>query len=253
VIRRPRAQPFRDLRPLVPYAAAAGGGLVLGILLIALFVFPPNAAPIEGEIPSVVGFTFDEATQKLEVAGFDARLGERRPSERAPANAVIAQDPAAGEQASRGTTVTLDVSGGSQARDVPPVTGMSRDEALAALERAGFTLGEVVEEHSDAPRGAVIGTRPAAGERLPPGAEIALVMSDGPGEVKTPDVIGQNYAIARAMLEQLGLELGDVRFDSLTFRDPNTIIAQSPAAGSLVQPGTRVNVTVAGGGGGGRQ
>ena len=98
---------------------------------------------------------------------------------------------------------------------------------MAAQPSSTGTVGRVTEKASEEPRGAVIGTNPAAGKLVPASAEVDLVLSSGPAQVTAPDVVGQNYAVARAMLEQLGLALGEVTFDSTAVQPPNTIIAQS--------------------------
>jgi beta-lactam-binding protein with PASTA domain len=229
------------------YLVVALAGLLVGALLVAIFVFPPTGAAEEGTVPTVIGLAFDEAEQKLELAGFKARMGESRNNATAPKNTVIAQLPPADSRELRGTEIVLDVSAGEELVEIPSITGLAREAAAAALEGAGLAVGRVTEKASEEPRGAVIGTNPAAGKLVPASAEVDLVLSSGPAQVTAPDVVGQNYAVARAMLEQLGLALGEVTFDSTAVQPPNTIIAQSPAAGASVPPGTRIDLRVSGG------
>jgi beta-lactam-binding protein with PASTA domain len=46
------------------------------------------------------------------------------------------------------------------------------------------------------------------------------------------------------MLEQVGLRVGEVTTDSLATGVSQTVISQSPAAGSRLAPGTRVNLSI---------
>jgi serine/threonine-protein kinase len=68
--------------------------------------------------------------------------------------------------------------------------------------------------------------------------------SSGPPAVNAPDVVGQSYGTARAMLEQVGLRVGDVVTDSLATGIPQTVISQTPAAGSRLTPGSRVSLSI---------
>jgi beta-lactam-binding protein with PASTA domain len=59
-----------------------------------------------------------------------------------------------------------------------------------------------------------------------------------------PDVVGQNLDAAKALLHQLGLELGSTRDDSASASVAGTVVAQTPAAGAGVTPGTTVSLRV---------
>ena len=85
---------------------------------------------------------------------------------------------------------------------------------------------------------------PGAGTAVSPSTRVDLIISSGPPMVNAPDVVGQSYGSARAMLEQVGLKLGDVTTDSLATGVPQTVIAQSPAAGSRLAPGSRVSLSI---------
>jgi beta-lactam-binding protein with PASTA domain len=61
-----------------------------------------------------------------------------------------------------------------------------------------------------------------------------------------PDVMGQDYNQARALLFQLGFQVGHVTVDSSGRFTPNTVIGQSPAASSNAPAGTTVSLTISG-------
>jgi serine/threonine-protein kinase len=137
------------------------------------------------------------------------------------------------------------VSAGQRQLQVPPVVGLTQALAQEAIEKAGLEVGEVRERESQSARGAVLETYPAAGQTVSPSTRVDITVSSGPPAVEAPDVVGQSYATARTLLEQVGLRLGDVTVDSLSTSIPNTVISQTPAAGSRVVPGTRVSLTIA--------
>jgi len=232
-------------RRLLPYALVAAGGFLLAYLFVAFFIFPPQIVPDDGKVPQVVGLLFDEAVTRLDAAGFKAKTGEERFVELAPKSTVLAQSPPPGATEPRGTEVILDVSAGQRQVQVPSIVGMAQSVAADAIDKAGLELGSVSERESQAARGAVLEMTPPAGTSVAPSTRIDLIVSSGPPAVDAPDVVGQSYAAARGMLEQVGLRVGDVITDSLaTAPSPQTVISQTPAAGSRVAPGSKVSLSI---------
>jgi len=231
-------------RRLLPYALVAAGGFLLAYLFVAFLIFPPQIVPDDAKVPQVVGLLFDEAVTRLEAAGFKAKRGEERFVELAPKSTVLAQSPPPGATEPRGTEVVLDISAGQRQVQVPSVIGLAEPVAEDAIEKAGLEVGAVTERESQSARGAVLQTTPAAGTAAAPSTRIDLVVSSGPPAVDAPDVVGQPYAAARAMLEQVGLKVGDVVTDSTSTAGPQTVISQTPAAGSRVAPGSKVSLSI---------
>jgi eukaryotic-like serine/threonine-protein kinase len=232
-------------RRLLPYAVVAAGGFLLAYLVVAFLIFPPQLVPDDAKVPQVVGLLYDEAVTRLEAAGFKAKTGEERFVELAPKSTVLAQSPPPGASAPRGTEIVLDVSAGRRQLQVPSVVGLTQSLAQDAIEKAGLEVGDVSERESQSARGAVLETSPAVGTPVSPSTRVDLVVSSGPPAVEAPDVVGQSYSAARSMLEQVGLRLGDVLTDSLSTSAPQSVISQTPAAGTRLIPGSRVSLTIA--------
>jgi beta-lactam-binding protein with PASTA domain len=231
-------------RRLLPYALVAAGGFLLAYLFVAFVIFPPQIVPDDAKVPQVVGLLFDEAVTRVEAAGFKAKTGEERFVELAPKSTVLAQSPPPGATEPRGTDVVLDVSAGQRQVQVPSVVGLAQPVAEDAIEKAGLEVGAINERESQSARGAVLATAPPAGSAVAPSTRIDLVVSSGPPAVNAPDVVGQPYAAARAMLEQVGLQVGGVVTDSTSTAAPQTVISQTPAAGSRVAPGSKVSLSI---------
>jgi serine/threonine-protein kinase len=100
----------------------------------------------------------------------------------APAGTVVDQQPAAGGEAPRGTTVTLSVSRGPTESQVPNVDGLSEEDAVNTLESAGFAV-EVQREETDDPNlnGFVLRQDPEAGTRAPQGSTVTIVVGQFSG------------------------------------------------------------------------
>jgi serine/threonine-protein kinase len=142
--------------------------------------------------------------------------------------------------------VTLFVSRGQFQFEVPNVVGLTEDEAVAAIESAGLVVGERTTQPSEEPEGTVISQDPAAGEQVPGGSEVNLVVSSGP-EITTvvvPDVVCFTFAEAARELRDLGLvvEQAGQEPSNPACPAPNRVVRQEPVAGTEVETGTSVRL-----------
>ncbi|MBV6521334.1 MAG: Serine/threonine-protein kinase PrkC [Gemmatimonadaceae bacterium] len=228
------------------YVIVAAAGFLLAYVLIAFFVFPDDGVATGVKVPVVVGMNYEDAVRRLAAIGLKGTLGESRVTSASPRSTVLAQHPAAGLDASRGTSIVLDVSTSERPTTVPTIAGMTQAGAAAELKRVGLNLGRVQEEAADDPRGTVLRLRPDAGQVVPMGTAIDLVVSGGPSELFMPDVIGREVGEATIMLEQLGVQMAPIEYDSASTLPRGSVISQSPAAGASLSQGTPVLLRVAG-------
>ena len=233
-------------KAILRYAAVAAAGFLLAYLLVALFVFPDTGVADGVKVPAVVGMHFDDAVRRLAGIGLKGTLGESRVSTSAPQSTVLAQHPAAGLDAVRGATILLDVSAGQERTTVPSVVGRTQDDAVSELHRVGLTAGQITEQAGDDPRGTVLQLHPDAGQVVPAGTTIDLVISGGPSELFMPDVLGREVAAAKIMLEQLGVALAPIEYDSGSTLPHGSVISQTPLAGAALLPHTAVILRIAG-------
>jgi beta-lactam-binding protein with PASTA domain len=234
------------LRRAMPYVIAAALGFTAAYIVVAVAVFPSSGGSDDISVPSVTGMTVSDATTRLEKSGFKLKQGSSRPSEGAPAGTVIEQTPLGGAVDRPGTVVTVVTSAGQREAVVPETKGMSRRDAERALEDAGFSVGSVTQQSSDAARGTVLATTPAAGDKVPAGA-VTLVLSSGPQSVTLPNVVGRSYADARSALEQIGLLVAGSGLDSASTEPAGTVVSQSPSAGRTVPSGTTIQLRLSAG------
>ncbi|MEU1027037.1 PASTA domain-containing protein, partial [Streptomyces sp. NPDC005904] len=92
------------------------------------------------QVPDVTGDSEADATSELEDAGLKVRIDPNRKHSDEDKGAVVEQSPGADRQLAEGDTVTLVLSKGPPMVKVPDVTGMSVDDAVDALEGAGFDV-----------------------------------------------------------------------------------------------------------------
>jgi beta-lactam-binding protein with PASTA domain len=224
----------------------AGVAFTIAWLIVAVVLLPDTGPAPSAVVPPVVGLRYDEAERKLAEAGLRAALGESRPSLNAPRRYVLAQTPAAGTAVGPEVVVTLDVSAGQLRVAVPSVAGMSRDDAIAILRTANLEIGQVVERPGPDARGTVMSSQPAAGQQVPQGSPVELIVSAGPSELLMPDVVGRELFEVRSTLEQLGLRIGETQYDSTSALPTGLVVSQVPSAGTPVTVSSLISIRVSG-------
>ena len=128
---------------------------------------------------------------------------------------------------------------------VPPVSSLTVDEASVIL--APLELGvDVVEEFSeDIPKGVVIRTDPAIGEKARKGSPVTLYVSKGQERYLIPsDLAGQDARDATAALEALTLVVAGTNevFDELI--PVGKVVSTDPVGGTSVKRETPVTILV---------
>ena len=115
---------------------------------------------------------------------------------------------------------------------VPNVVGLTTDEAIEKLEKAGFTYTTEQKNSDTVEEGTVISTTPKAGSTRKKGETITIVESSGGDYTYLEDYTNKNYTEVKAKLELAGInvliEKKDVE-DKEKYKDKeNIIIDQSP-------------------------
>ncbi len=207
-------------------------------------------------VPNVVERLLPEAERLI--SAVDLRVGVIREVESdVPAGRVIEQKPRAGTDiaANRVEAVDLLVSRGRPAPvmiEVPNVVGRDEPAAREQITAAGLAVGSVAREHTPERAGIVVEQKPRAGARFPRGEPVSvdLLVSLGPPPPPVaramPDLIGAPLEAVPERLAPLELSLAGVRSRAST-ESKGTVVAQQPAAGTAIKPGSRVDVTVSDG------
>jgi serine/threonine-protein kinase len=125
---------------------------------------------------------------------------------------------------------------------VPPVVGLTSDQATRSLADAGLGI-RVVTRPSDDPADVVIGQRPRAGAFVGDDTTVELLVSRGPPSVEIPEVTDLSSADARTALERAGFVVAET-----TAFDENvaagSVIGTDPPVGTAVAPDSQVTMTV---------
>ncbi len=203
----------------------------------------PTLTGNEALVPQLVGLNLEQAEPWLKERNLPYKIEEEH-SDQYEAGEIISQFPLALQPLRSGEQVELTVSLGPSEREVPAVVGLPVEEATKTL--AAMSLRVVTEQafSETVPPGVVLTQFPEAGTKVPAGATVRLFVNPESQPATIPNLVGQNFQEAGAVLARLGLGVQFVNQPDNS-RPPGTVISQFPPGGSPLQPGTIVTLAVA--------
>lgn len=137
-----------------------------------------STGPARVPVPDVVGYEASLARLLIRSSGLSVDHVDQTQAP-TPKDVTVNTRPPAGTALPPGSGVTLVVSVGAPTIRVPSVIGMTFDDAKAALEAAGLTVGTNYSRTAPAgtPVGSVLEQRPGAGTLSAPGTAIDLIVA----------------------------------------------------------------------------
>ena len=160
-------------------------------------------------VPYLINEYEDKAVQLLVRSGLTPSITRTSDGEK-PAGAVIMQNPGYDVRLKKGDIVYLTVSTGPVRQEVPDLSGKTEQEAREILSKVGFTLLVLPErEVSRENVGTIVRQSPRAGEIAVQNGIIQVALSGGC--VLLQDLTGYSYNEALGILEQMGVEVKDVK------------------------------------------
>jgi serine/threonine-protein kinase len=223
-------------------------------------------------VPDIVGQQLADAGAALRTAGLKPIVF--RVPNAASKGTVIAQKPAAGSRAPRGSKVRVNVSTGSQTPapttrgttttgattttggttttsapakvTVPKVVGLQQGPAQRRLHDA--RLGSrVLYVSAQAPSGQVVSQAPSAGTTVKRGARVTIRVSLGPSQTKTtvvPDVVGNDQQTATSTLGSAGFAVQVIQVPVTDPSQAGMVVDEQPSGGSRAPTGSQVTIYV---------
>jgi len=207
-----------------------------------------TSAPVEVEMPTVVGSDIDSARNALTALGLNV-LVDFSESDTIASGIVMSADVQPGTKILSGTNVNLMVSSGTDSVEMPDVTGKPISEAKLTLELSGFTVMSEEASSDEVPQGYVISQNPDPGVMAAKGVAVTITVSVGPTDVKVkvPGIIGLDEADATVTLIENDLSIGRITYVPSDAYPEGTVCSQSIAEGSFVGQSTVVDFEVSSG------
>lgn len=198
-------------------------------------------------VPDFSGKTVDEATQSANAKGIGIYEASTEASDDVPEGQIISQDPVAGSQVAKGTTINVTVSTGEAKVTIPVgIAGSSQSDAEDLLDGLGLVTEIELQYDENVEVGDVISCDPAEGTEVSKGSTVKLYISKGEDDsdkVSVPAVIGKTEENAKQMLDSVGLSY-TVTTTTDESQENGVVISCSPDVGESVDNGTSVTLTV---------
>jgi beta-lactam-binding protein with PASTA domain len=215
--------------------------LIVGGILFLSSLNSKNAGTVP--VPDVVGIDLAQARTTLGDAGFAVKTN-LVPNATHPLNQVVKETPGAGNRAKKGSTITLEVSGGSNQSAIPDLTGSTVADAARLLREQGLKLGKIVHAQSDTiQKDRVIRTDPKAGTSVTANSAVNLVVSAGPKPVLVPNVLNLDSTTAANQLGQQGFIIKK-QFQASDSVQTGNVISTNPGPNTPAPQGSVVTLVI---------
>lgn len=216
----------------------------IAVLALVLLSGCASARSATVTLPRVVGDRSTVASDRLASLGINVVTLPRFSPQ--PRGVVIAQGQPAGAKLAHGSTVALTVSSGVARSTMPKLAGLRTTGATTALRRLHLAV-LAFTVFSDAPRGTVVSSFPAAGAVLGYDGQARVDVSGGPPPVgaapaSVPNVRGEDGSTAQKRLRARWL-VPDL-FYAPSAAPEGSVVRQTVAPGTRARLGTLVGLAV---------
>ena len=224
-------------------------------------------------MPDIVGQQEHDAVQTVTALGLKPDVAQVPSAQ--PSGTIVAQHPAGGTKAPRGSGVRLNVSKGKSAQAAPPrpaaapptappakpkqpaaapvsvpsVVGLTLSAAEAKIRAAGLVV-DARNVPSSEPKGTVVSQSPSAGTSVKRGSGVLVNVSLGPSKQPTsqatvPDVAGEDQTTARSDLVNAGFTVAVVYQSTNDPTQDGVVSDQTPQGGTRAAAHSKVTIYVA--------
>ncbi|TYZ30434.1 Stk1 family PASTA domain-containing Ser/Thr kinase [Selenomonas caprae] len=126
---------------------------------------------------------------------------------------------------------------------VPDVTGKQMTLARQILEDKKLRVNVAETYDASVPAGTVVSQNPEAGAKVKEERLVTIYVSKGGESLEMPDLKGLSRKDAEEKLTKMGLKIGSI-YERNSDEEAGTVIATDPRAGSKINKGQSVDITV---------
>jgi len=219
---------------------AAGLAIALGVFGWYVLVGPGSKVVV----PSIVGATEKEATNALSPLGLTLVITEKRFDEEISDGQIIESDPAGGGKVDAGGAIKAIISKGPERYVIPALVSLTPEAAVNLLAKYPVKVGELKEVYNDkTPKGFVISSSPATGEKVKRDATIDLLISKGVETLDVASYVGKSADQALNELTDAGFSVDSVdQFSESVLA--GAVISQIPSGGAPLAKGAKITLTI---------
>jgi serine/threonine-protein kinase len=219
---------------------AAGLAITLGIVGWYALVGPGSKVVV----PSIVGATEKQANKVLTPLGLTLTITEKRFDEDISSGKIIESNPSGGGKVDAGASVKVVISKGPERYEIPSLVGLTPEAAVNLLAKFPVKVGELKEVFNEkTPKGFVISTSPAAGEKVKRDSTIDLLISKGIETIDVASYVGKSADQALNELTDAGFDVDTVDQYSESVL-AGAVISQVPSGGAPLALGAKIALTI---------
>ena len=225
---------------------------VIGIILLFTIVFVATSLIFnkmqkkDVQIPNLVGMEQSQAEATLKELKFVYEVEDEVFNKDVLAGCIISQDPPYIEnyKIKEGSIIKVKISKGKNMVTVPKLVGLTKEDAVSALEE--LDLYADIEEVYDSKveEGYVIEQSVKQNEEIDAGETINIKVSKGIEKVEVPNLVGKTEDEAKKAITEAGLKLKTVVTTEDKTKDDGIVLKQTLDAGTEVAKDSFITITV---------
>ena len=192
-------------------------------------------------VPDVSGMTPQAATDAITAANLTVGGRSEAFDDNVASGQVAKTTPKIGSELKPGERVDLVVSKGPKPIEIPNVVGQKIKNVEANLSNLGLQVDRSNVFSETVNKNTVMSIKPKAGNTVPSGSTVEVVVSKGPPPVTVPNLVDMPRQKAIAALKKIGL-LAKVEVGAVA--PLNRVISQSPSAGTDIPKGSTVTIRI---------
>lgn len=198
------------------------------------------------QVPNLVGKDEQAVKEALKDTKLEYEIKESKYSTEVDTGLVISQNPEYKNnyRIKENTKIELIMSLGQKMTKVPKVEGMTEEEAREKLKEEDLEVVVVEEFNNKIAKGVVIKQDVDPETEVGAGSTVNITVSKGIDEAEVPYIIGKTKADAISEIEKAGLKVGQIITEQDKDKDDGTVIKQSQEAGTKLEKGSSINITV---------
>jgi serine/threonine-protein kinase len=219
---------------------AAGLAIALGFFGWYALVGPGSKVVV----PSIVGASQEEALKALSPLGLNLVISEKRFDEEISEGRIIESLPEGGGKVDAGGQVKAIISKGAERYLIPTLVGLTPEAAVNLIAKLPIKVGELKEVFNDqTPKGFVISSSPAAGEKVKRDAVVDLLVSKGIETIDVTSYVGKSADQALNELTEGGFNVETINQFSESVL-AGAVISQVPSGGAPLPKGAKITLTI---------
>lgn len=232
--------------------------IFIALILIFFYAYLPSVTK-HGEyitVPKLEGLTIEQTKKILDDKGLRYEISDSTFKPGIKAFTVLTQHPLAGSEVKENRRIYLSISAlNPPSIKMPDLIDKSQREAEMQLKSLGLVLDKISTTPN--PNNFVLGqsykgSPIKAGESIPKGSKIDLLVGSGRGdvEVDVPNLVGKSLDEAKEIIRNMGLVVGLIIPDPSSKEVENTVTKQKPTyeTGQKLRSGDIIDLWHAGSG-----